>query len=74
LDQSLLGLGAYGIAKCQKYLGGKFFDYRHHTNLPAGANALSSYADSFSFETLETRNTTTELRRIKIAETAIAIP
>jgi hypothetical protein len=40
LDQSFLGLGAYGIAKCQKELCGKLFDYRHQKNLPAGLDQL----------------------------------
>jgi hypothetical protein len=74
LNQSLLGLGAYGIAKCQKDFGSKFFDYGHQKNLPATDNSQSPYEDSFSFETLETKNTTTALRTIKIADTAIAIP
>jgi hypothetical protein len=74
LNQSLLGFGAYGIAKCQKDLGGKFFDYGHHKNLPAADNPQIPFADSYSFGTLETENTTTALSTIKIAETAMAIP
>jgi hypothetical protein len=74
LNQSLLGFGAYGIAKCQEDLGGKFFDYGHQKNLPATDNPQIPYAESFSFGTLEIKNTTTALRTIKIAETAMAIP
>ncbi len=74
MDQRLLGLGVDGIAKSQKYFGGKFFDYGHQKNLPATDNSQRPYDDSFSFGTLETKYTMTALRTIKIAETAIAIP